>query len=131
MFVLVSSMSFLIPPTSHPARCGVLLTTLLVLVNMFNSVLSNTPSDSSGLTALSVWILVCITFVFSALFLYIIILVQMKNNARNNRSLVGPTLDEEKDKGRKDFDFDPIFLVVHITLFIVFVIVYVSIILTL
>ena len=30
MFVLISSMSFLIPPTAYPARCGLLLTTLLV-----------------------------------------------------------------------------------------------------
>ena len=31
-FVAVSSMSFLIPPTSHPARCGLLLITLLVSI---------------------------------------------------------------------------------------------------
>ena len=98
---------------------------------MFNSVLSTTPSDSTGLTALTVWILVCIAFVFSALFLYIIILVKMKNNVRNKRSCVEPTLEGEKDKTSKDFDFDPIFLVVHITLFIVFIITYVSVILTL
>ena len=30
MFVLISSMSFLIPPTAYPARCGTLVTTLLV-----------------------------------------------------------------------------------------------------
>ena len=29
-FVAVSSVSFLIPPTAYPARCGLLLTTLLV-----------------------------------------------------------------------------------------------------
>ena len=31
-FVVVSSVSFLIPPSAHPARCGLLLTTLLVNV---------------------------------------------------------------------------------------------------
>ena len=30
LFVCVSSMSFLIPPNSYPARCGLLITTLLV-----------------------------------------------------------------------------------------------------
>ena len=30
MFVAISSMSFLIPPTAYPARLGMLLTTLLV-----------------------------------------------------------------------------------------------------
>lgn len=29
-FVAVSSVSFLIPPSAYPARCGLLLTTLLV-----------------------------------------------------------------------------------------------------
>ena len=32
LFVAVSEISFLIPPSAHPARCGLLLTTLLVIV---------------------------------------------------------------------------------------------------
>ena len=32
MFVAISSMSFLIPPTAYPARLGMLLTTLLVRI---------------------------------------------------------------------------------------------------
>ena len=32
MFVAISSMSFLIPPTAYPARLGMLLTTLLVKI---------------------------------------------------------------------------------------------------
>ena len=35
MFVLISSMSFLIPPTAYPARWGLLITTLLVPINSF------------------------------------------------------------------------------------------------
>ena len=30
LFVGISSMSFLLPPTAYPARCGLLVTTLLV-----------------------------------------------------------------------------------------------------
>ena len=33
MFVAISSMSFLIPPTAYPARFGTLLTTLLVCIH--------------------------------------------------------------------------------------------------
>merc|ERR1712037_1087441 len=64
MFVLISSMSFLIPPTAYPARCGLLITTLLVLVTMFPNVLSNTPSEPKGLTALAIWILGSLILVF-------------------------------------------------------------------
>ena len=39
LFVGVSSMSFLIPPTSYPARCGLLITTLLVCI--LSSLLTN------------------------------------------------------------------------------------------
>ena len=46
LFVLISSMSYLIPPSAYPARYGLLVTSLLVLVNMFNSVLTSTPSGS-------------------------------------------------------------------------------------
>ena len=49
LFVVISSMSFLIPPSAYPARFGLLVTSLLVLVNMFNSVLTSTPSGSKVL----------------------------------------------------------------------------------
>ena len=32
LFVAVSSVSFLIPPTAYPARCGLLTITLLVIL---------------------------------------------------------------------------------------------------
>ena len=36
MFVLISSMSFLIPPAAYPARCGLLITTLLVQIHLLS-----------------------------------------------------------------------------------------------
>ena len=140
LFVFVSEISFLIPPSAYPARCGTLLTTMLVrfdkklvfistyqqyillkvLVNMFNSVLSTTPSDTSGLTALALWILICIIFVFIALFFYILILVKMKR--QNRKTDPEPMHDEDEEKQKKPCcgyrgipdDFDPLAIFVHI-----------------
>ena len=121
--MLVSSVSFLLPAHSYPARCGLLLTTLLVLVNIFNSALSNTPSEPSGLTVLAFWILSCIVLVCSALLFYVIILVEMKKPSNEKVSQVF-SLDEEFEE-KKNRNLDPIFLVIHTTSFIVFVVVYV------
>ena len=104
---------------------------LKVLVNMFNSVLSTTPSDTSGLTALAVWILFCIIFVFIALFFYVVILVKTK---RQNRKTDPVELmheeDEEEPKKpgglhcRVPDDLDPLFLFIHLVAFGLFVLIY-------
>ena len=47
----------------------------------------------------------------------------MKKLALNRKSLIEPMNGEAQEK--KSTDFDPVFLVVHITSFIAFVIVYV------
>ena len=129
MFVVISSMSFLIPPTAYPARFGMLLTTLLVqliliiiifiitkvLVNMFTSVLLTTPSDSKGLTALAIWILSTILLVFTALLLYIVVLIEMRRVARRTSS---------NENERRSLDLDPVFLAVHLTMFAIFLLTY-------
>ena len=134
LFVGVSEISFLIPPSAYPARCGLLLTTLLVrsshslrrkqmylkkttkkvLVNMFNSALSSTPSASSGLTALAVWILTCIVFVKFALTFYVVILVNAKRLSKRTHPL-----DEEKSNN--PIDLDPLFFGIHFVAFGLFV----------
>ena len=43
-----------------------LITVFLVLVNIFNTVTTNTPK-AEGLTAIEAWMLACILFVFGAL----------------------------------------------------------------
>ena len=43
LFVVVSWMSFLVPPDVISGRMALLITIFLVLVNIFNSVTSNTP----------------------------------------------------------------------------------------
>ena len=66
MFVIVSWISFLVPPESVPGRMTILVTVFLVLVNIFNSITSNIPR-ADGLTAIESFIIVCIVFVFGAL----------------------------------------------------------------
>ena len=43
LFVMVSWISFLIPPEIVPGRMSLLVTLFLVLVNIFNNITTNTP----------------------------------------------------------------------------------------
>ena len=52
---------------------ALLVTLFLVLVNIFNTVTTNTPK-AEGLTAIEAWMLACILFVFGALTEYAVIL---------------------------------------------------------
>ena len=81
---------------------------------MFTSVLSSTPSDSQGLTALAAWILCTMILVFVALLLYVVVLVNMRRDMRRTGI----------DMERQSLDLDPIFLVVHVLLFIIFLVTY-------
>ena len=83
---------------------------------MFTSVLSSTPSDSQGLTALAAWILCTMILVFVALLLYVVVLVNMRRDMR--------TAGSEMELERQSLDLDPIFLVVHVLLFIIFLVTY-------
>ena len=58
--------SFVVPPDIIPGRMALLVTLFLVLVNIFNTVTTNTPK-AEGLTAIEAWMLSCILFVFGAL----------------------------------------------------------------
>ena len=65
VFVVVSWISFLIPVHAIPGRMILLVTLFLVLVNIFNTVIANTPK-AEGPTAIAVWMFSCILFVFGA-----------------------------------------------------------------
>ena len=73
IFVLVSWISFLIPPDVIPGRMGLLITLLLVLINLFNTVVGTQPPAKSP-SALAIWILSCISFVSLALIAYAFLL---------------------------------------------------------
>ena len=90
---------------------------------MFNSAISSTPTASSGLTALTVWILGCIIFVKLALTFYVVILV----NARRISKRTNPeSLDKERSSKSKEnpIDLDPLFLGIHFVAFGLFVMTY-------
>ena len=50
LFVVVSWISFVVPPDVIPGRMGLLITLFLVLVNIFNSVTTNTPKAEGKYT---------------------------------------------------------------------------------
>ena len=53
--VIVSWVTFVIPPEEVSGRVAILITMILVLVTIFNGVLEKTPRASSGSTAIIVW----------------------------------------------------------------------------
>ena len=92
---------------------------------MFNSALSTTPSDSSGLTALAVWILSCIIFVFIALFFYVVILVKTKRmNKKSNPEILPFDKRKSNKPSGNPIDIDPLFLVIHFLAFGLFMMTY-------
>ena len=92
---------------------------------MFNSALSTTPSDSSGLTALAVWILSSIVFVFIALFFYVVILVKTKRmNKKSNPEILPLGAGKSKKPSRNPIDVDPLFLAIHFLAFALFTLTY-------
>merc|ERR1719150_2779917 len=73
LFVVVSWVSFLIPPEVVPGRMALLVTLFLVLTNIFNTITNISP-NVEGMTAISSWMIACMFFVFLALLEYAAIL---------------------------------------------------------
>ena len=71
---LLFQVSFVIPPDVVPGRMGLLITSLLVLVNLFVSITRESPNADS-FTTISTWMIVCIFFVCSATWEYFCILM--------------------------------------------------------
>ena len=89
MFVIVSWISFLVPPDIVPGRMTLLVTVFLVLVNIFNTITTNIPK-AEGLTAIEAWVIVCVLFVFGALIEYAGLLLKMKLEATRRPTPPGP-----------------------------------------
>ncbi|XP_075218211.1 glycine receptor subunit alpha-2-like [Lycorma delicatula] len=73
LFVIISWGSFIVIPEVVPGRMVLLVTTLLSLVTMFDTVRNNSPS-ALELKCIEVWIISCTLFVFLALMEYFIVL---------------------------------------------------------
>ena len=76
-FFLNFQASFLIEPENVPGRMTLLVTLFLVLINIFNTVSASSP-NVEGFSAISMWIITCLLFVFAALVGYSGILFKMR-----------------------------------------------------
>jgi len=101
LFVIVSWISFIVPPEVVPGRMALLVTLFLVLVNIFNSVTANAPK-AEGLTAVETWVVSCIIHVFGVLAEYALILKMIQNIKRNE---VAERKKEQKELQRQ-MEFD-------------------------
>jgi len=93
LFVVVSWISFLIPPDIVPGRMALLITLFLVLINIFNNVTTNSPK-AEGLTAIEIWMLACILFVFGALIEYAMILYKKQKVHHHSPPSTSPSYQE-------------------------------------
>ena len=76
---------------------ALLVTLFLVLVNIFNTVTTNTPK-AEGLTAIEAWMLACILFVFGTLTEYACLLF-VRGMTEEGQDDDDEEEDEEQDKG--------------------------------
>ncbi|XP_059096027.1 glycine receptor subunit alpha-2-like [Tigriopus californicus] len=142
MFVIVSWISFLVPPDIVPGRMTLLVTVFLVLVNIFNTITTNIPK-AEGLTAIEAWVIVCVLFVFGALIEYAGLLLKMKlaatrpckGTSRENSLLLNGKMPDEKKwlrgisrrKQREDISharLDILFLLLFPLFFLIFNLIY-------
>ena len=80
IFVVASWTSFLIPPKVIPGRMGVLITLLLVLTNLFVTVVDSQP-PSQNMTAVGLWCFSCAFFICGALGAYAFLLYKLYRQA--------------------------------------------------
>ncbi|XP_028170781.1 gamma-aminobutyric acid receptor subunit delta-like isoform X2 [Ostrinia nubilalis] len=89
LFVIISWGSFCVIPEIVPGRMVLLVTTLLSLVTMFDTVSTNSP-DALELKCIEVWLISCTLFVFFALLEYFVVLFGIrydKNWSRRRQDL--------------------------------------------
>ena len=127
LFVVVSWVSFLIPPDVVPGRMAMLITLFLVLTNIFNMITANSP-NVEGMTAIAAWMLVCIFFVFGALVGYAYLLWKRKKSCLKHKKLRKENSDIRKIRQMRKDSFrsqvDDIFLVVFPIMFLLFNLLY-------
>ena len=73
LLVIISWISFIIPPNIIPGRMGLLVITFLTLINMFIEV-KHTAPISSGLNAFDIFLIICIGQVFFACLEYAVVM---------------------------------------------------------
>jgi len=83
LLVLISLMSFLVPAEEHLCRFFLLVTPLFMVTYLQRTATFLVPS--SGLTALDVWMLTCISFIFIAMICQAGFLVMNKQKSHSQR----------------------------------------------
>ena len=79
--VIISWVSFLIPPEDVNARIALLITILLVLVTLLNGVIDSSPKAREGETALGTWLVSMLFFVFMAFVCHCAVILERKRHA--------------------------------------------------
>ena len=104
LIVLLSWVSFVIPPEAIPGRMALLITLILVLVNMFGTVIDKRPPTNS--TVLDIWMIGCLLFVFGSLMAYAALLLhqrfQIGKNLFSIVKRVAPPDTQSTNTGVKD-----------------------------
>jgi len=95
MITITSWFFYLLPSTSYPARTALLMTAFLLLVQIYNSVVNETP-NSDDITILELWTLICVCTVFATLLTYAIIL------GRDQMIIQGLILNDEGELEEED-----------------------------
>eukprot|EP00091_Calanus_sinicus_P005152 TRINITY_DN15538_c0_g1_i1.p1 TRINITY_DN15538_c0_g1~~TRINITY_DN15538_c0_g1_i1.p1 ORF type:complete len:294 (-),score=61.59 TRINITY_DN15538_c0_g1_i1:84-872(-) len=85
VLVLISWVSFMIPYDMVAARMTLLVILFLALLNIINTIKPELPK-AEGLTAIEVWLLVCMLFLFGALIEYAVLLFKNLQVKKKNPS---------------------------------------------
>ena len=144
IIVLVSSVNFLVDPKVVPGRAGVLVTLFLVLTNFFCNaqVILNTTSDiklsyylkyffilcllthtqdeAKGFTAVSIYIMVCMTFIALAMMYYGLILFKLRTLLKIKDENWASKEHEKIQLSNSVIKFDRFMLIIYVLLFFLF-----------
>ena len=95
----------LISPDVIPGRMALLITILLVLVNLFGSVIRIQPPHTAEPSALDIWFIACIIFVCGALFSYaalLFILHSLRSRKKISTTSNSPKKNQTKQSKSKN-----------------------------
>ena len=121
LMVITSWISFTVDSAAVPGRLGLLLTLLLMMINLNNSVSSTIPK-STKVTPLTVWIMVSIGFVSFALLEYAVILYSEKFVSKKQRKETKK--EPEKNMTRLNIVMDRLALGIFPVCYALFVIIF-------
>ena len=124
LLVVISWLGFLMPHSNVDGRVGLLITSLLVLVNIFNAVIESTPREAEGLTAITIWILGMMFFVFISFIGYLVILLRLKI-LHSKRYYTEVADGVRRDPVRENSIIDFMMLAASCVLFCLFVTIYI------